>query len=194
MINIILFLLCFLCGAVPFSYLIGLLFGKDVRDFGQDHNPGPTNSFKAGGVALGIPSLVLDFLKGAIPVFMLTSTYDLSPVAFVLVCIAPVVGHIFTPLLKFFKGGKGITTTFGIWSGLMLWEVPVFLGSFFTLSIILKHFSKGSTNNDKLTVVIASLMLPLLVFLTFHNHKLFALAVINSILLIAAQFREVFGI
>ena len=192
MVNIILFLLCFLCGAVPFSYLIGLLFGKDVRDSGQDHNPGPTNSFKAGGAALGIPSLVLDFLKGAIPVFMSTSTYDLSPVAFVLVCIAPVVGHMFTPLLNF-KGGKGITTTFGIWSGLMLWEVPVFLGSFFTLSIILKHFSKGSTN-DKLTVVIASLMLPLIVFLTFHNHNLFALAVINSILLIAAQFREVFGI
>jgi len=192
MVNMILFLLCFLCGAVPFSYLLGLLFGKDVRDFGEDHNPGPTNSFKAGGAALGIPSLALDFLKGAIPVFMLTSTYDLSPVTFVLVCIAPVLGHMLTPLLRF-KGGKGITTTFGIWSGLTLWEVPVFLGSFFTMSVVLKHFLTGRIS-DKATVITASLLLPAFTFFRFHDSQLFALAVINSMLLIVAQFREQLGI
>lgn len=192
MVNIILFLLCFLCGAVPFSYLLGLLFGKDVRDFGEDHTPGPTNSFKAGGAALGIPSLALDFLKGAIPVFILTSTYDLSPVTFVLVCIAPVLGHMFTPLLRF-KGGKGITTTFGIWSGLMLWEVPVFLGSFFTMSVVLKHFLTGRIS-DKATVITAALLLPAFTLFRFHDSQLFALAAINSMLLIVAQFREQLGI
>lgn len=184
----ILFFLCFLCGAIPFSYLLGLLFGKDIRHFGEDHNPGPTNSFKAGGPVLRIPSLALDFLKGAIPVFVLTTTYDIAPVAFVLVCIAPVLGHMFTPVLRF-KGGKGITTTFGIWSGLMLWEVPVFLGSIFTLSVVLKHFLTKRVS-DKATVITASSLLPAFAFFRFHDLRLFALAVLNSTLLIVAQFRE----
>jgi glycerol-3-phosphate acyltransferase PlsY len=192
MLNVFLVSFCFLCGAVPFSYLLGLILDKDIRDYGEDRNPGAANSFKAGGAVLGIPSLALDFLKGAVPVFFVDRMYDVSSITLILVCIAPVLGHMFTPILRF-KGGKGITTTFGIWSGLMLWEVPLYLGSVFTVSLTIKYLLR-KTITDEFIVILASSLLPVFVFFQFHNRTFFILAVLNSVLLILGQFREKLGI
>ena len=56
-----------------------------------------------------------------------------------LVALAPIVGHAFSPFLNF-RGGKGLTVTFGVWSGLTLAQAPLVLGLFmaffyFTLSV-----------------------------------------------------------
>ena len=55
----------FLIGSIPFSYIIGKLAKIDIRNFG-DNNPGAKNAFLAGGIRLGLPAGILDFLKGAI--------------------------------------------------------------------------------------------------------------------------------
>jgi glycerol-3-phosphate acyltransferase PlsY len=98
----------------------------DIRQYG-DKNPGTANVFRAGGRGWGVLALVLDFLKGAIPVGLAYRVAGLSGWGLALVAMAPVLGHAYSPFLGF-HGGKALATTFGIWAGLTLWQGPVVLG------------------------------------------------------------------
>jgi glycerol-3-phosphate acyltransferase PlsY len=117
----------FLLGAMPFSYWLGRLFlHADIRAYG-DGNPGAANAWRAGKWQVGLPALLLDYLKGAVPVILAQGQADVSGWALLPVALAPVLGHAFSPFLRF-KGGKAVAATFGIWTGLTLWEGPVALG------------------------------------------------------------------
>ena len=187
----ILVLINFVVGSIPFSLLLGKVFFRvDIRKFGEDHNPGPANAFKAEGLILGIPSLILDYLKGAVPLYFFISKFSLNPFIFVILSIAPILGHMFTPFLKF-RGGKGITTTFGVWSALTLWKVPTFLGSIFLFFLIIKQFFKEKIS-DRLIIVTASVLLVVFVFFQFRDPKLTYVSILNSILLIFGQYKEEF--
>lgn len=122
-------LLGFFLGSIPFSLLLPRLYkGTDVRRFG-DGNPGAANAFKAGGRLCGALSLLLDFFKGCIPVLMAKYLYQIDGLWLLPIAIAPVAGHAYSPFLGF-RGGKAITTTFGIWTGLTLYQAPLLLGAF----------------------------------------------------------------
>jgi glycerol-3-phosphate acyltransferase PlsY len=122
----------FALGAVPFSVWLGRLFlHEDVRRYG-DGNPGAASAWRAGTWRLGLPVLLLDFLKGALPVGVARFYAGVSGWGLVAVALAPVVGHAFSPLLGF-RGGKAVAVSFGIWSGLTLWEGPIVLGFLLTL-------------------------------------------------------------
>jgi len=122
------FLISFLCGSLPFSVWIGRwILKKDIRQYG-DQNPGTANVFRAGGRYWGVVALLLDFLKGAIPVGLAYWVYRLNGWGLAVVAIAPVIGHAYSPLLGF-HGGKALATTFGIWTGLTLWQGPMVLGA-----------------------------------------------------------------
>ena len=70
----------FLCGALPFAvWLPRLIAGADVRRYG-DGNPGAFNAWKAGGWHTGLPVLLLDFFKGALPVGLAHYTGGLATV------------------------------------------------------------------------------------------------------------------
>jgi|YNPMSStandDraft_2_1061718.scaffolds.fasta_scaffold00987_10 glycerol-3-phosphate acyltransferase PlsY len=145
-------MLAYLSGSVLYASLLGTMFGVDPRKAGADGNPGATNAFRAGGVTLGTPVLLLDFLKGFLPVFLFfEKAGPLQP----LLALAPVVGHVF-PVFHRFQGGKGIATTFGIWSALTYWVIPSVLGTTFSLFLVLKHFT-GFTIPDHLGVMIGML-------------------------------------
>ena len=114
----------FLCGAIPFSVLVGRYgMGKDIRDYG-DGNPGTFNVIRAGGIKWGGLAMILDIGKGAAPVGLATYVFGWEGLPLILIAIAPVAGHAFSPFLNF-NGGKAIATTMGIWIGLTLWEVPL---------------------------------------------------------------------
>lgn len=114
----------FLCGAIPFSVLVGRYgMGKDIRDYG-DGNPGTFNVIRAGGIKWGGLAMILDIGKGAVPVGLATYVFGWEGLPLILTAIAPVAGHAFSPFLNF-NGGKAIATTMGIWIGLTLWEVPL---------------------------------------------------------------------
>jgi glycerol-3-phosphate acyltransferase PlsY len=98
----------------------------DVRQFG-DNNPGTANVFRAGGRLWGVVVLILDFLKGAIPVGVAGWIFGMGGWDLSLIAIAPILGHAYSPFLGF-HGGKALTTSFGIWTGLTLWEGPIVLG------------------------------------------------------------------
>lgn len=105
----------FLLGALPFSVWLGHRFlGTDVRRYG-DHNPGASNMFRAGGVRLGVAALLLDMLKGAAPVAVAHHVCGVDGWPLAAVILAPILGHAFSPFLRF-RGGKAIATTFGAWT------------------------------------------------------------------------------
>jgi glycerol-3-phosphate acyltransferase PlsY len=117
----------FFCGALPFSVWIGQwLLGKDVRHYG-DANPGATNVLRAGGRGAAGLALMLDFLKGALPVGLAYFAAGLAGWPLICAALAPVAGHAFSPFLRW-QGGKAVATTGGIWCGLTLWEGPTIGG------------------------------------------------------------------
>lgn len=110
-------LLAYLIGATPFGFLAAKLKGIDIRQHGSG-NIGATNVLRVLGKPIGIAVLVLDALKGLVPVWIaqrLVATGDLIPI---LTAVAAILGHNYTFWLKF-KGGKGIATSAGAMAPLL---------------------------------------------------------------------------
>ncbi|MCK6629589.1 MAG: glycerol-3-phosphate acyltransferase [Anaerolineae bacterium] len=126
-ITLIWLIIAFLSGLLPFSVWVGqLALRTDIRRCG-DGNPGATNVLRSGSRGWAALALLFDSLKGAIPVGLAYFWAGLTGWPLVAVALAPVVGHAFSPLLGF-RGGKAVAVTFGIWTGLTLWEGPTVLG------------------------------------------------------------------
>jgi acyl phosphate:glycerol-3-phosphate acyltransferase len=104
---VVLFVLAYLLGSIPFGVVIGKLFyGVDVRQHGSG-NVGTTNVFRVLGKRAGIAVLICDMLKGYVPAVI--GAWLFHPWFAVFIAAAPVVGHMYSVFLKF-KGGKGIAT------------------------------------------------------------------------------------
>jgi len=100
----------FVLGAVPFGFLIGRASGIDVRRVGSG-NIGAANLLRSVGRSAALLTLLLDIGKGALPVALARGA-GLAPEWQAAVVAAAVLGHIYTPLLRF-RGGKGVATTLG---------------------------------------------------------------------------------
>lgn len=125
--NLLWVLFAFICGMLPLSYWLGKLFLKvDIRQFG-DRNPGGTNVWKAGGGWWGMTAILLDGFKGLIPVALALYVGGIDGWWVFPVSLAPILGHIFSPFLNF-RGGKALATTFGVWTALTLYFVPLIFG------------------------------------------------------------------
>src|SRR5436305_14063843 len=111
----------YLLGSIPFGYLLVRIFrGQDIRQTGSG-NIGATNVARSGAKGLGIATLALDALKGALAVFLagvaasqekLCGSEELCMAALRLMAVAAlsaVLGHVFPVWLRF-KGGKGVAT------------------------------------------------------------------------------------
>jgi acyl-phosphate glycerol 3-phosphate acyltransferase len=127
-------LLAFLLGSLPFAVWLGRLAGVDPRTVG-DGNPGTFNVWKLAGWQVGVPVLVLDFFKGVVPALLARQVWKGSGWALVAVIAAPVLGHAFSPFLRG-RGGKGLATAFGVWTGLTLAEGPLILGAALTVGTL----------------------------------------------------------
>ncbi len=126
-------LICFLVGSLQTGTMISKIFYKvDVRELGSK-NSGATNVHRTIGLKPGIIVLILDILKGFIPILFLKLFFD-EDIYGILGCIFLVLGHCY-PLYHRFNGGKGVATGFG--SVIVL--VPyVFLGLPIAIPIIYK--------------------------------------------------------
>ncbi len=127
MLHLVWIVAAFLSGALPLAYWLGrAVLGVDIRAYG-DGNPGAANVFRAGGKGWGSLAILLEFLKGALPVGLAHYAGGLSGWPLVLTALAPIVGHAYTPFLGW-RGGKALSVTFGVWCGLSLYVVPIVLG------------------------------------------------------------------
>lgn len=120
-------LIAFISGSLPLSVWLGkIALGVDIRNYG-DGNPGAANVWRAGGKWWGLFAILLDGFKGLIPVAIANFGFGIQGGWLVAIALAPVLGHTFSPFLKF-QGGKALSTSFGIWCGLTLWLGPTVLG------------------------------------------------------------------
>jgi acyl phosphate:glycerol-3-phosphate acyltransferase len=135
-------LAAFLSGSIPFGLLVVKAAGKgDVRKSGSG-NIGATNVMRAGGKVLGITTLLLDVAKGFAPVF-LAKLAGIPAQLLAFVALAAVLGHMFTPWLKF-KGGKGVATALGVALAYHPLMVLPSLVAFLALVFIFRYVSLGS--------------------------------------------------
>lgn len=145
-------LISYLIGSIPFSYLIGkIFFKKDIRNLGSG-NPGTTNVFRNFGPLAGCFTLFLDIAKGLvavyIPLFFYGNRYALIALVFA------VIGHIFSIFLKF-KGGKGVATSAG---ALFAYDLRVFLVLlivFVIVFLVTRTVSKASLTSAALAPFIS---------------------------------------
>jgi glycerol-3-phosphate acyltransferase PlsY len=105
------FVVCYLIGSIPFGLILTRLYGAgDLRSIGSG-NIGATNVLRTGRKGLALATLVLDALKGALPVW-LAARY-LGPDMAIVAGLGAVLGHCF-PLWLRFNGGKGVATAAGV--------------------------------------------------------------------------------
>jgi glycerol-3-phosphate acyltransferase PlsY len=115
-------LISYLFGSIPWGYLIGRLNGVDIRTVGSG-NIGATNVTRSIGKWWGRLCFLLDLLKGFAPVFLLslllTKGIISDPCGFIqiLAAFSAIVGHMFSIFMGF-RGGKGISTIFGVLLGM----------------------------------------------------------------------------
>lgn len=117
----------FLTGSIMFAFWGGKLFlKKDIRNYGTG-NPGAVSAWKAGGWKIGLPTGLLELAKGLIPVALAIWVFGVNGWYLVPVALAPILGHAFSPFLKF-KGGRATAATLGVWTAITIWEGMVVLG------------------------------------------------------------------
>ena len=96
----------YLAGSFPTASIIGLMSGHDHSREGSG-NPGASNVWRTSGARYGLLTVVIDALKGFLPVLITMLVID-RPWASV-VWVAATVGHCF-PLGRLRSGGKGMAT------------------------------------------------------------------------------------
>ena len=109
----------YLIGSLSFAVIVSRLMGlNDPRSYGSK-NPGATNVLRSGNKAAAVATLLLDALKGWLPVVLvkwLGADYGLGGGTVAAVGLAAFLGHLY-PVFFGFKGGKGVATAAGVLIG-----------------------------------------------------------------------------
>lgn len=156
----------YLCGSIPTSVWWGRAFhGIDVREHGS-HNAGATNTFRVLGASAGVPVLLIDVLKGFLPVRILPYFSGLEPYSEgwmalrVALVLAAVIGHLY-PVFAGFRGGKGIATSLGGVIALHPGSALVCIGVFIVVFLWKRYVSLAS--------LCAAVAFPISVFFIFRE-------------------------
>ncbi len=124
MLTLLFSIISFISGSIPYSVLLTKLFsGKDVREVG-DNNPGAVNAWKTGGSYIGILVMFMEFLKAILPISIAIKYFGIEGFDLIIVSFMPILGHSFSPFLKF-KGGKALAVTAAMWLALFQIEAAI---------------------------------------------------------------------
>lgn len=108
-------LAAYLVGSISFGLVFASREGVDLRGIGSG-NIGATNVGRALGKRTGRKVMLLDMLKGFVPVVLARWAFELSWSWITLIGIAAALGHVF-PIWHGFRGGKGAATAGGVLLG-----------------------------------------------------------------------------
>ena len=170
-------------GSLSFAVLVSRIMGlADPRSYGSQ-NPGATNVLRSGNKVAAALTLLLDALKGWLPVWWVTQqglAWGLGDGTVALVAIAAFAGHVW-PIFFRFKGGKGVATAAGVLFGVQPW-----LGlATMTTWLIVAYFSRYSS----LAALASAVFAPAYYFLGHRvvwyvdDHVLMALVAMSAVLI-----------
>lgn len=181
---IIVLIVAYLIGSIPFGYLIvRTKEGGDIRQTGSG-GTGATNVSRRAGKAAGVLTLLLDASKGVAAV-LIAQNLSGSDWVKAAAAIAVIVGHIF-PVWLGFRGGKGVATGVGVF--LVLAPIALLCAGVIFVSIVFftRYVSLGS--------IMAAALIPLLVWLqnvfvepVADLRPLLTAAVVGALLIIVAH-------
>lgn len=144
----------YLVGSLSFAVIVSRGMGlNDPRTYGSK-NPGATNVLRSGSKAAAVATLLLDALKGWLPVVLVKwfgSPYGLGDGTVAMVGLAAFLGHLF-PVFFRFVGGKGVATALGVLVGIS-WILGLATGGTW---LIIAYFFRYSS----LASLVASLFAP----------------------------------
>lgn len=158
---LIVFLVSYLLGSIPFGLLLGFLKGKDIRQEGS-RNIGATNLWRVCGWKFGLAGFFLDFAKGLAAVLLAGSLLPAAlpyPYQTILAAVGAVLGHNYPVWLRF-RGGKGVATSAGAVAGLMWGPFALAMGVFVVTVALSRYISLGSMLASVALVVGCLLLLP----------------------------------
>ena len=160
---LIIIVISYLLGSIPFGLILTELFlKKDIRNIGSG-NIGATNVLRSGNKLVGYLTFLLDIFKAILPVIYVKFNY---PDFIYISSLSVFLGHVFPIWLKF-NGGKGVATYIGI-----LFSINLIYGLVFGIIwVITFFFSKYSS----LSSLLGSLFIPVYLFFVNGDQIIFFL-------------------
>jgi len=167
-------LAAYLVGSLAFAVIVSRVMGlSDPRTFGSK-NPGATNVLRSGSKPAAVVTLLLDALKGFVPVLLVKlfgKDYGLGDGTVAMVGLAAFLGHLY-PVFFRFQGGKGVATFIGVVFGIH-WILGVATGLTW---LIIAFFFRYSSLASLVAAVFAPAYYLLLDRVAWYAEKPIALA------------------
>ncbi|WP_332744901.1 glycerol-3-phosphate 1-O-acyltransferase PlsY [Hydrogenophaga sp.] len=136
----------YLIGSLSFAVLVSRSMGlNDPRTYGSK-NPGATNVLRSGNKVAAVITLLLDALKGWLPVVVVKwwgEPYGLGDGTVALVGLAAFLGHLY-PVFFRFQGGKGVATAAGVIFGFQPWLGLAALATWVIIAFFFRYSSLAS--------------------------------------------------
>lgn len=159
--EIVFFIVAYLCGSFPTGVVIGKKFYNiDIREHGSK-NMGGTNAGRVLGKKAGFIVSFIDVIKVFLPV--LISKYFISIEASAFVGVCALLGHCY-PIFANFKGGKGVSSFFGI-----IFALDFLLG---VILLIIWKTLKHLTNYVSVASMASCFIITFIFFYKYNNYKL----------------------
>ena len=178
----------YLLGSLSFAVIVTRVMGlNDPRTYGSK-NPGATNVLRSGSKAAAIITLLLDAVKGWLPVALVRwfgQPYGMEEGTMALVGLAAFLGHLW-PVFFRFEGGKGVATALGVLVGISGW-----LGLATLLTwIIVAFFFRYSSLASLAAAVFAPLYYILFGGVVWYTDASVAVAIVVMSALLAWRHKE----
>jgi len=183
LINLILFsLLGFLIGSIPFGFIFGKINHLDIRQHGSG-NIGATNISRQFGIKGFLIVGILDFLKSYLFILFIFSLSQVSLTQKLIISLSPILGHIFSLFLKF-KGGKGVSCTYGLLTAIFGWKFILVWLFVWLLILIISRFMS-------LTNLIMAVSFPIFFWIKFHSFDSIAIGIVLTLIIFIAHQKNI---
>ena len=179
------FFAAYLIGSLSFGVIVTRLMRlPDPRSYGS-HNPGATNVLRSGSKVAAVLTLVLDALKGYVPVALAQwKSFELgfedATIAFV--GVAAFIGHLW-PVFFRFEGGKGVATALGVLLAFDPWLGLAVLLTWIVVAALFRYSSLAS--------IVAAVLAPFYQLMFFSRPSVALAVVMMSLLLIWRHWRNI---
>ncbi|GIV03268.1 MAG: glycerol-3-phosphate acyltransferase 2 [Fimbriimonadales bacterium] len=141
-------LIAYLIGGIPFGFLVGKLYGVDIRSVGSG-NIGATNVWRTLGPVAGLAVLLLDIAKGYVPAEFAAAAFRMTNAGMphadwpLVLGLAAILGHVASPFLRF-RGGKAVATSLGVMIALTPVVAALSFGAFLACLLLSRYVSLSS--------------------------------------------------